>query len=113
MNFDKPFNLIIFTDTTKKICLCSAAFIFMIVLFVISPLSGLFKTSLLMRLLAIVLMVYTIYLNIHQINLLREAALTAENEEIKGQLAINIICSYIFTVFIGLLILFVSKSFLV
>jgi capsular polysaccharide biosynthesis protein len=58
-------------------------------------------------------MVYTIYLNIRQAQLLREAALTAENEQIKNQLAINMLCSYIFTVFIGLLIIFVSKSFLV
>jgi len=111
MDKDTPFNLTIFTDSTKKVCMCSATSIIIIVLFVISPLSNFFKTSLVMKILALLLMLYTIYLNINQTNLLREANLYSKNENVKSQLNINIICSYVFTLFLGLLIIFLVKSF--
>ena len=44
MDSNTPFNLMIFTDETKKVCLCSASSIFLIVLFIISPLSNFFTT---------------------------------------------------------------------
>ena len=91
--------------------MCSATSIIIIVLFVISPLSNFFKTSLAMKILALLLMIYTIYLNIKQTNLLREASLYSKNENVKAQLNINIICSYVFTLFIGLLFIFLVKSF--
>jgi capsular polysaccharide biosynthesis protein len=56
-------------------------------------------------------MIYTIYLNINQTDLLRQANLFSKNDNIKSQLNINIICSYVFTLFIGLLIIFLVKSF--
>lgn len=107
---ESPFNLIIFTDSTKKICMCSAISIFIIVMFIISPLGNLFKTSIFMKIMVLLLMAYTIYLNNYQTNLLRSASLTS-SENIKSQLNMNIICSYIFTIFFGLLIIFVIKSF--
>jgi hypothetical protein len=111
MDSDTPFNLTIFTNETKKICMCSASSIFIIFLFVISPLSNFFKTSLFMKIIALILIVYTLYLNNHQTNLLRNASQNAKSEQVKSQLNINIICSYIFTLFIGLLAVFVLKSF--
>ena len=112
MDSSTPFNLMIFTDSTKKVCLCSASSIFIIVLFIISPLSNFFKTSLFMKLVALLLLFYTIYLNNIQINSLRNAILNVNAPQIKSQLNMNLLCSYIFTLFIGLLIIFVIKSFL-
>jgi hypothetical protein len=111
MNSETPFNLMIFTDLTKKVCICSASSIFIIVLFIISPLSNFFKTSQFMKILALILMLYTIYLNNEQTNTLRIASQTIKSEQLKSQLNINILCSYVFTIFIGLLIIFVIKSF--
>ena len=111
MDSNSSFNLMIFTDETKKICLCSATSIFLIVLFIISPLSNFFTTSLLMKIVTLVILVYTIYLNNNQTNLLREASSVINSEKLKSQLNLNIICSYVFTIFIGLLIIFVIKSF--
>jgi hypothetical protein len=111
MDSNTPFNLMIFTDETKKVCLCSATSIFLIVLFIISPLSNFFTTSLLMKIVTLVILVYTIYLNNNQTNLLRDASLVVNSENVKSQLNLNIICSYVFTTFIGLLIIFVIKSF--
>jgi hypothetical protein len=112
MDSDTPFNLMIFTDSTKKVCMCSASSIFIIVLFIISPLSNFFLTSILMKVISLILLVYTIYLNNEQTNLLRLASKSSQSEQVKSQLNMNILCSYVFTIFIGLLIIFVIKSFL-
>ena len=112
MDSDTPFNLMIFTDSTKKVCMCSASSIFIIVLFIIGPLSNFFLTSILMKVISLILLVYTIYLNNEQTNLLRLATNSSQPEQVKSQLNMNILCSYVFTIFIGLLIIFVIKSFL-
>ena len=111
MDSNTSFNLMIFTDETKKVCLCSATSILLIVLFIISPLSNFFTASLLMKIVTVFILVYTIYLNTKQTELLRESSLLINSEKLKAQLNLNIICSYVFTIFIGLLIIFVIKSF--
>ena len=111
MESPTPFNLMIFTDETKKVCLCSATSIFLIVLFIISPLSNFFTTSLIIKIIILLILVYTIYLNNKQTNLLREANILINSEKLKSQINLNIICSYVFTIFIGLLVIFVIKSF--
>ena len=111
MDSNTPFNLMIFTDETKNVCLCSATSIILILLFIISPLSNFLTTSLLMKIVTLVILVYTIYLNNKQTKLLREASSLINSEKLKSQLNLNIICSYVFTVFIGLLVIFVIKSF--
>jgi len=111
MDSTTPFNLMIFTNETKKVCICSATSIFLIILFIISPLSNFFKTSLIMKILILIILVYTIYLNNIQTNQLRDASSSINSENLKSQLNMNIMCSYVFTIFIGLLIIFVVKSF--
>lgn len=112
MNSNEHFSLIAFTDTTKRVCTCSAVSIFLIVIFIISPLSNLFLTSLFMKILIIIILLYTIYLNNQQTNYLRDVKNELKlSKEVSSQLSINIVCSYIFTLFIGLLIIFIIKSF--
>ena len=82
-----------------------------IVLFIITPLNQFIKTSVFMKLIALIILVYTIYLNSKQTNLLRYASSKSITEQIKSQLNINIMCSYVFTIFIGLLVIFIVKSF--
>ena len=113
MDLDAPFNLLIFTDSTKKICTCSAISIFLIILFIISPLSNFFITSTLMKIVNLIILAYTIYLNIIQTNYLKNATNVVNNDIILSQLNTNIMCSYIFTLFLGLLGIFVVKSFIV
>ena len=113
MDSSTPFNLIIFTDSTKKICTCSAVSIFLIIIFVISPLSNFFMTSMLMKIIILIILAYTIYLNMIQTNYLRTATNVVKSENIMSQLNTNILCSYIFTLFLGLMGIFVIKSFIV
>lgn len=111
MNSSTPFNLLIFTDTTKKLCMCSALSIFIILLFVISPLCNLVKLSAFMKVIVLLLLIYTLYLNYEQTKLLKEARQLVQSEQVKTQLAMNILSSYIFTVFVGLLFIYIIKSF--
>ena len=113
MDSEIPFNLMIFTDSTKKICTCSIVSIVLIVLFVITPLSEFFVTSMFMKIIALIILVYTIYLNTNQTDSLRSAAKYVKTENVMSQLNVNIICSYIFTLFLGLLCIFIIKSFIV
>jgi hypothetical protein len=113
MDSSTPFNLIIFTDSTKKICTCSAVSIFLIILFIISPLSNFFMTSILMKIIILIILAYTIYLNIIQTNYLRSATNVVYSENVISQLNTNILCSYIFTLFLGLMGIFVIRSFIV
>jgi hypothetical protein len=112
MNSNEHFSLNTFTDTTKKVCTCSAISIFLIAMFIISPLRNYIFASVFMKIITILLLCYTIYLNIKQTEYLRIASQAKISGEVSNQLTINIICSYIFTLFIGLLIIFVIKSFL-
>jgi hypothetical protein len=111
MSSEPPSNLNIFTDGTKSICICTAASITIIILFILSPLSNFFKTSSFMKIISIIILGYTIYLNILQTDYLRRATNSTNAENVKSQLNINIICSYVFTLFMGLLAIFVIKSF--
>lgn len=99
------------TDVTKKVCLCSFVSIVLIVLFIISPLSSFLMTSSLMKILILIILGYTIYLNNHQSNILSLSKNSSQSFEIQSQLSTNIICSYVFTLFLGILLIFVIKSF--
>ena len=105
------FNLNIFTDITKKVCMSSFIAMILILLFIISPLSNFVKTSAFAKLIIVILLVYTVYLNMLQTNSLKGADLKNKTQEIASQFKMNIMCSYIFTFFLILLIVFVIKSF--
>ena len=111
MNKSDHFSLSTFTDTTKQSCTCFAVSIFLIILFIISPLRNYFLTSVFMKSVALLLLGYTIYLNVLQTNYLRNAASQKQKEEISQKLNLNLMCSYTFTLFVGLLFIFVVKSF--
>ena len=91
----------VFTDSTKKICMCTGISIFLIMLFVLSPLSNIFLVSPLMKIIAATVLVYTAYLNSQQTLLLQNAKNTTSSPQLLSQLNINLVCSYTFTVFIG------------
>ena len=97
---NENFSLTTFTDTTKRVCTCSSISIFFILLFIISPLSRFFITSIFMRIVILLLLAYTIYLNSQQTDYLRKASTTNVSVEVGNQLTINVICSYIFSLFI-------------
>jgi len=97
-------------DITKKVCTCTFITIFIVIIFILSPLSNFFKTSLFMKLISLIILAYTIYLNIFQVNIFKNASQMNNNPQLSSQLNINIICSYIFTVFLCVLFIFILKN---
>jgi hypothetical protein len=98
------------TDVTKKVCLCSFVSIVLIIMFIISPLSSFLMTSLFVKILILIILAYTIYLNNCQTNILSLSKNSSQSLEIQSQISTNIICSYVFTLFLGILFIFVVKS---
>ena len=78
-------------DLTKKICLCTFTTIFIVILFILSPLSYMFKTSLFMKIVALIILGYTIYLSIFQTNILKTTYGSSDYPELISQLNMNII----------------------
>ena len=97
-----------YDNVTKKVCLCSFISIALIVLFIITPLSNFVIASNFMKIIILIILGYTIYLNYHQTNLMRLNK--SDSPEISTQMDANIKCSYVFTFFLGLLFIFVIKS---
>lgn len=100
----------IFNDKTKKICICSFSALLLTVIFILSPLSSLFITSTLFKIAILIILVYTINMHINQTNQLSNAKQLAISANITKQIEMNILCSYIFTFFLILLFVFVTKS---
>lgn len=102
---------IIFSDNSKKICMCTFISIFLIILFIISPLSNLIKTSAFMKIIILIILFYTVKLNLEQIGVLRASINNISSQQVMHQITLNTICGYTFIVFVGLLILMILKSF--
>jgi len=102
---------VVFSDETSNICICSFVSLFLILLFIVSPLNEYVKTSFGMKLIVLILLAYTIKLNISQIDSLNRAVSAAKEEQMKSLIQTNIICNYIFTTFLGILVIYVVKTF--
>ena len=99
------------TDKTKKICICTFISMSLIILFIITPLSNFFITSIFMKSIAILILAYAIYLNTEQSFILQNISKDNKSKEFLSQLNINIICSYTFSIFLIVLLLYTVKSF--
>jgi hypothetical protein len=98
-------------NVTKKVCLFSFVSIVLVVLFIIIPPLFQQNDTVLINLMKIIILLvlgYTIYLNQKQTNYLRLSK--SDSPEISWQLGLNIKYSYVFTFFLGLLFIFVVKS---
>ena len=99
------------TENTKKACSCSAISIFFIILFILTPLSQFMLTSMIVKLIIICLLSYTIYLNYEQGKYMKILSQNSQSNEVQSQINMNIICNYVFSLFIGLMIIFVLRTF--
>jgi hypothetical protein len=106
---DLPFSQL--TENTKKACSCLTISIFFIILFILTPLSEFILTSMIVKLIIICLLTYTIYLNYQQGKYMKILSQNTQSNEVQSQININIICNYVFSLFIGLMILFVLRTF--
>ena len=94
-----------YTVNSKNVCLCTTVAIFLIILFIISPLNNFILVSIPGKLLIAGILAYTLYKNYMVTNKLAQNTIMSDN------LKTNIICSYILSVFILLLFFSVLQSF--
>ena len=102
---------IIFSDKSKKICMCTFISMVLIIIFMVSPISNLIKTSAFMKVIILILLFYTVKLNLEQIGVLRASVNNVSSQQVMQQINLNTICGYAFIVFVGVLILLIIKSF--
>lgn len=93
---------------TKKLCTVSTMSIVLILTTMVLPLYRVPFLSFILKLVILSLLSYASYLNILQTNKLRNA--NSESMDVVRQLNANVICGYVFTLFLGLLALFVAKG---
>ena len=108
-----PFNILDIkndNDITKQICTYTFVVIFLIIIFIISPLRSITIISKIARIVILIILGYTVYLNYYQTNILRSGNTQNADIEFSNQLKSNITVSYVYTLFLLLLFIFVLKS---
>jgi len=98
------------TDYTKQICYYTFFVIILIIIFIISPLKKFVIVSTIIKIGILIILAYTIYLNNIQTNMLKSGINVKNDPELSSQLNSNIMASYVFTVFLAILFIFVLKS---
>ena len=98
-------------DSTISICTCTFVSMILSLLFIVSPLSNFIKTSIFIKFIVLALIVYVARMSIKQIEYLQNQLTQTILPDVSHQLNMNLTCSYVFILFIGLLFLFVLKSF--
>jgi hypothetical protein len=99
-------------NDTKKVCLATFISMFLILIFVLGPLSSFTMANTIAKILILVILFYSIYLNVKQTKVLNTMSREKNNTQYNAQLQLNIMCSYVFTLFLGVLCIFILKSFL-
>ena len=98
--------IIEYSKTTKNVCMCLGISIFFIILFMMTPLNSFLLSSIFGKVIILTLLGYTLYYNLSQTNKFSNnfnISLTGGNWDV---LKTNIVCSYVFSLF--LLVLMVS-----
>lgn len=101
--------IIQFSKATQNVCLCLGLSVFFIILFMITPLNTFILSSIFGKVIIITLLGYTLYYNTSQTNkFMKDFNINIINYENDNwnPLKTNILCSYIFSLF--LLVLIVS-----
>lgn len=97
---------------TNQLALSSFISMFLIIIFVISPLKKINMLSFIAKIIILILLAYSSYLCNIQLNVMRNSFNPKQSSTITSQLNANILGEYIFILFLGLLFIFVLKSML-
>ena len=89
-----------YAKSTQNVCMCLGISIFLIILFMMTPLNSFILSSIFGKVVIIALLGYTLYYNISQTNKISKnfnISLTTGNWD---ELKTNITCSYVFSLFL-------------
>lgn len=101
--------IIEYAKSTQKVCMCLAISVFVIILFMMTPLKSFILSSIVGKIIIITLLGYTIYYNINQTNKVSNNYNISLMSGNWNELKTNVICSYIFTLFLLVLLLSVVR----
>jgi hypothetical protein len=99
-----------YAKSTQNVCMCLGISIFLIILFMMTPLNSFILSSIFGKVVIIALLGYTLYYNISQTNKISKnfnISLTTGNWD---ELKTNITCSYVFSLFLLVLLLSVLRK---
>jgi hypothetical protein len=100
-----------YAKATKNVCMCVVVSIILIILFVMSPLNSFFLSSIFGKIIILILLGYTIYTNIIETNKFMKSYDISLISGSRNPIKKNIICSYIFTIFLLVLAISVIIKF--
>ena len=106
--FSENYELNNYLKSTKNVCLCTVISIFLIILFIISPLKNLFITSTIGKFVTVIILGYSLYTNIVNTNIFLKNTNIFEGSW--TSIKTNIFCSYIFSLFIFILLVTVFRK---
>jgi hypothetical protein len=101
-----------FSNATQNICMCLGVSVILIILFMFSPLNSFFISSIFGKVIILTLLGYTLYYNLQQTNkFVNNFNINIWNENSGwNPLKTNVLCSYIFSAFLLVLILSVIRK---
>ena len=102
-----------FSKSTHNVCMCLGVSVILIILFILTPLNTFMLSSMFGKIIIITLLGYTLYYNNQQTNkFVNHFNVNIWNEnENWNPLKTNILCNYIFSIFLLVLIISVFRHF--
>lgn len=99
--------LIQYSDGTKNVCICTIISIFLIFIFIVSPINNFVLASTFGKLIILLTLAFTLYKNLSITFNFSKNIVMLEGEW--NSIKTNVICSYLFSAFIFILIISVLK----
>ena len=104
--------IIEFSNATQNVCMCLGVSVIFIILFMLTPLNSFLLSSIFGKLLVITLLGYTLYYNTQQTNKFakKSGVNILHTNDSWNSLKTNILCSYIFSALLLVLIISVIRK---
>ncbi len=98
-----------FAKSTQNVCMCLAIATFMIIVFMMTPLNTFLISSIFGKVVITILLGYTFYYNVNQTNKFYKDFNISLTSGDWNAIKTNIVCSYIFSAFLLILLVSVIK----
>lgn len=102
--------IIEFAKTTQNVCMCTGLSIFFIVLFTMTPLNTFLLSSIIGKIIILILLAYTLYYSITKTNQFSNNFNVSLSSGNWHPIKTNIMCSHIFSFFLLVLMLSVIRN---
>lgn len=101
-----------YVKSTKNTCLCVSLSIFLILLFIISPLNKILLVSFIGKICIVILLIYSVYILLNNTWIFMKDFNIQILDGSWNQVKSNVICSYIFSIFLVILLVYTLRMFM-